>query len=348
VVFAAHASQALAAGPECPAALAPSPVRLEELKERHLAKFAGDQVVLERVMQDIRILAGEEPLPGGEPLVDRYSPENREKVRGFLTSRLEELGLSVARESGLKGAENVVAEIPGTEKPNTVLELSAHFDSVWTGMPGADDNGSGVAAVLETARILRELPPKVTVRIVFTDLEEHGFWGSKAHVQGLKRRGEKIAGAVVVDMIGYHPETNDPSRELDIELGCESMIQDSEALWLTRTLARQFASQHAAYNERGTTLTLVGEKSMPGTADHGAYWRAGFPAILISEDFDHATPAYHKPHDKTDLINKGYLLHSVQTVVEGLTRSAGVELPAPRLPRFLGQLPALESGKSAP
>ncbi len=106
--------------------------------------------------------------------------------------------------------------IPGRELPNEVVLIGAHFDAV-PGAPGADDNGTGTAALLEVARVLKNHPTKRTIRLVFFNLEECGLVGSSRYVDqagpdwkgGKNREGqaqpatEKIVGMVSLEMLGY-------------------------------------------------------------------------------------------------------------------------------------------------
>ena len=96
---------------------------------------------------------------------------------------------------------NIIVEIPGTELPEEVLLLGAHFDAV-PNSPGADDNGTGTAALLEIARVLKDRPMKRTVRMVFFNLEEVGLVGAYAYAARLDR-DETLIGMVSLEMLGY-------------------------------------------------------------------------------------------------------------------------------------------------
>ena len=103
---------------------------------------------------------------------------------------------------------NVYVDIPGSDPrfKSEWLFLGAHFDAV-ADAPGADDNGTGTAAVLEAARVLKNRPMKRSVRLIFFNLEEVGLVGSRAHAGRLQERVEKgelqIVGMVSLDMLGY-------------------------------------------------------------------------------------------------------------------------------------------------
>lgn len=144
---------------------------------------------------------------------NRTTWEKQDQVADYLYRRLKQIqGLEVRfhfYQVGGKTWKNVVARCPGTKNPETVYLFCAHFDSHQAGLgasgsaPGADDNGSGVAVLLEGARILAKDPGHNTIDWVFFSNEEQDHLGSKAYVQDLKAKGLSITGVINVDTIGY-------------------------------------------------------------------------------------------------------------------------------------------------
>ncbi|MFH0787698.1 MAG: M20/M25/M40 family metallo-hydrolase [Pseudomonadota bacterium] len=144
---------------------------------------------------------------------NRTTWEKQGQVADYLYRRLKQIqGLEVRfhfYQVGGKTWKNVVARCPGTKNPKTVYLFCAHFDSHPAGLeasgsaPGADDNGSGVAVLLEGARILAKAPGHNTIEWVFFSNEEQGHLGSQAYVQDLKAKGHSITGVINVDTIGY-------------------------------------------------------------------------------------------------------------------------------------------------
>ncbi|MCP4375963.1 MAG: M28 family peptidase, partial [bacterium] len=120
--------------------------------------------------------------------------------------RVWQPGFSV---SGLRGGRgiNLIAFKEGTVEPHRVLELGAHYDTIAN--PGADDNCSGVAGVLEAARVLAKIPTERSIRFCLYDLEEVGLLGSREHVKLLQDKADFLArdeifdGAIVLETIGY-------------------------------------------------------------------------------------------------------------------------------------------------
>lgn len=185
---------------------------VQDTEDRSLqARQLGNLLDFKRVRETIEILSGVRLLPETkETLPDRYTDSNKAKIRSFLFRYLTAMGYSVNQEAHknyLDGAfTNLIAEVKGTEFPEEVIEVSAHFDTTDYNRPGADDNGSGIALVLELARLFQLHPPSRTVRFVFDDLEEQGACGSCAHTQLLRERNERLYGAFIIDMIGYYPK----------------------------------------------------------------------------------------------------------------------------------------------
>ncbi len=294
------------------------------------AESAGSRVDFNQILLDVEALSGARAIHRGLSIKDRALPQNRVIVRSFLIARLRELGLQVSIEefqlkherwnvSGEGAPQNLIAEIRGSENPEEVLEVVAHYDTIFENVGGADDNGSGLATVLETARIMSRLNPKRTVRFVFTDLEEpdeheNAFLGATAHVLGLIERREKILGAVIVDMIGHHPV--DGPQQVDFEVGL---------LAQNRKLGEAFYKQHARNDVRRAKLDILTHDAKPTWGEHGIYWNKGIPAIFVSEDFDNFNPAYHAPEDTMENLSLDYFHSVVYSVVEGVAAIAGVE-----------------------
>jgi len=105
---------------------------------------------------------------------------------------------------------NIIAERRGTEEPDRVLIVGAHYDTV-EGTPGVDDNASGVAVLLELARLHAATRFLKTVRFVAFTLEEPPFFrsrkmGSRVYARSLKERGEQVEGMLCLEMVGYYSQ----------------------------------------------------------------------------------------------------------------------------------------------
>lgn len=226
---------------------------------------------------------------------------------------------------------NLIAEKRG-QGPHaaTVCELGAHYDSV-PFAPGADDNGSGVAVVLEAARALAAVPTDKTIRFVFYAMEEEGLVGSRAHVEELVRSGQRPEAALVLDMVGYASGAPDSQR---------SPVRIPLVAWVPYTGdfvldAGNFASGWLGNLFEACAATYVPELPIfsvnriagwfadSARSDHASYWAAGIDAILLSDTAEMRNPHYHQPTDRPDTIDPVFLHRNAQAVVATMLHWAG-------------------------
>lgn len=236
--------------------------------------------------------------------------------------RLEDIEWSPRAEEGATPptfrSANVVADLVGTERPREVLVLGAHYDA-FEGSPGADDNASGVAALLETARVLSAFPGKRTVRMVFFTFEEVGLVGAFRHVERWKASNEGskdpevIVGMVSLEMLGYFTDAPESQK---------SPIPRIEGVFEPRTtgdflavvslqpyqgFSRAWAAAMQA-GEPGLPLLAVDFAPMPtrdmGRSDHGPFWAAGIPALMLTDTANFRNPHYHQPTDTIETLDK--------------------------------------------
>ena len=155
----------------------------EDTQRNDIADLIGkiDRV---RLRNHVAALTGSGPRPACDIRVTRHTVDYiKAQLVSFGYQPFEESpGRAVPPDANGTGFINVIAEHSGSESPTSILELGTHYDSVATS-PGADDNASGVAAVLEVARVLSQATIKPTVRFCFFALEEDGRDGSRYHVQ---------------------------------------------------------------------------------------------------------------------------------------------------------------------
>ncbi len=182
-------------------------------------------------------------------------------------------------------AYNVIATIQGTTRPDDWYIIGAHYDSISNDnghatAPGAEDNGSGTAGVLELARIFTANPPDATIMFICYAGEEQGLYGSKAHAQSIVNSGNtaKVKGMFNIDMIGY---TGD--AELDCRLE-------------TRAIGQSLMDACIAAAAQYTSLVLVTSLS-PCCSDHAPYLDRSMPAILAIENDYGTYPGYHQSTD---------------------------------------------------
>ncbi len=208
-------------------------------------------------------------------------------ARDWLVQQLEALpGLAVATESfgvGATTAWNVIATLPGALRPEDLYIVGAHYDatsqSPLAAAPGAEDNASGCAGVLEMARIFTAHPPDATILFICYSGEEQGLWGSEDHAAGLVAAGldDQVMAVLIMDMVGY---------TADADLDC--LLETSAA---NSALADAFAAAAAL-----TDLRIVISFN-PFGSDHVPYLDAGMPALLAIENDWNIYGCYHNTCD---------------------------------------------------
>ena len=201
---------------------------------------------------------------------------------------------------------NVVATLPGGgPNRNRAYLMTAHYDSIasktkdweenWRVLsaPGASDNASGIAEMLETARILTQsdIDFDFTIKFIAFSGEELGLFGSKHYAQRAEESGEKIAGVLNFDMVGH-----DDDNVLDIHV-----VGDAHSEWLVN--AFQTASQ--IYNIDIDFRKVIDPKFV--YSDHAPFWEKGYSAIMVSEESSMDSPDWpqfiHSDQDTLDKIN---------------------------------------------
>ena len=168
-------------------------------------------------------LCGAQDIAPGVRLTDRATPENRRAARTYLNDELASLGL-VTSIDDYGGGANVVGRLAATAEGATEwIVVGAHLDSE-VGSPGANDNATGVAAVLAVARALREVPCRSRgVMFVMFDQEEVGLLGSKAFAQRERTAATEIVAAHTVDQVGWDA---DGDRTFEIELPTPALFAE--------------------------------------------------------------------------------------------------------------------------
>jgi len=199
---------------------------------------------------------------------------------------------------------NVVATLPGEDSAQVLLV--AHYDAtsempgIYT--PGADDNASGVAGVLEAARLMGTHDWQHTLRFVLFSGEEVGLLGSEAYVKDAVEAGDRMIAALNMDMIAYN---NDDDPEMDIH--CNRMDQASQ------DMGQELAELMDVYD-----LNINPEIHIYDAveaSDHYWFWQYDIPAVLFIEDFDDFNPFLHTTNDRLGKLDTAYMTEAVRSSV---------------------------------
>jgi hypothetical protein len=234
-----------------------------------------------------------------------------QKATQYVFERLQGMGLHTSYQSWTHtsySGRNVVGELPGIGLSGEIVLLTAHLDDMpISGLaPGADDNGSGSAALLTAARIMSHYRFQRTIRFVFFTGEEQGLYGSASYVASVV--SQNIIAVLNLDMIAYSTQAA-PKQRLHIRSpGNPGNPGDM-------TIANTFVdvvNNYGLAESLQPVITADGEKS----SDHSSFWNKGFAAILAMEDdYANFNPQYHTSSDKLQYLNLAYCTAHVKASV---------------------------------
>jgi len=295
----------------------------------------------ERVLRDLSILAADSMegrragTPGGA------------RARAYLLGQMRAIGLEPvgsgfehpfeftgrgggARQQGV----NLLGTVRGTRHPDRYLVVSAHYDHVGIGRPvdgdsiynGADDNASGVAALLELARYFRANPPENTLVFAFWDAEESGLQGARAFIASPALPMDAIVLNVNMDMV---------SRSERGELYAAGA---SKWPFLRPYLDRVSARAPIRLLQGHDTPHPTPQDDWTMQSDQGPFHAAGVPFVYFGVE-DH--PGYHHPSDEVEAVTPGFYVGAVATIADAVAtldrnataiREARAAMPAPAAP----------------
>jgi hypothetical protein len=286
-----------------------------------------DVALCEELRADVQKLAGEI----GERNMWHYAELNA--AAEFIENSFSRAGLHLRRDSyELRGqvCHNIEAEIPGA-RPEIIL-IGAHYDSVF-GSPGANDNGSGVAATLALARRFAGRKTEHTLRFVTFVNEEppyflSGEMGSLVYAGRCKARGDKISAMISLETIGYFSDAPDSQRYPSRALGAFypkvgnfiGFVSNVHSRTLLRRAIALFR-KHAKIPSEGASLPWF----IPGVSwsDQWSFWRNGYPGIMITDTAPFRYPYYHSANDTPDKLDYDrftLVVNGMEKVIEDLDK----------------------------
>ncbi|NJL20468.1 MAG: M28 family peptidase [Leptolyngbyaceae cyanobacterium SM1_3_5] len=204
--------------------------------------------------------------------------------------------------------ENLILNLPGTRSTAPIL-VGAHFDAI-PGTPGADDNASGVAVLLELARSIHHAPARSPICFVAFDLEEYGLVGSRAYANDLQ---EPLKLMLSLEMLGYCDRTPGSQKypanlqyfypnQGDFIALAGNWRSIFNLLKITFSLRQSGVStQFLPAGDRGLFLPMIRR------SDHAPFWDLGYPAILVTDTADCRNPHYHQPSDRLETLDLNFL-----------------------------------------
>lgn len=249
---------------------------------------------------------------------ERFQDSDRERVRNYLIKQLELFNFAPSLQSFDQGV-NIVAEHPGTDPKAGVILLAAHYDTV-PNSPGANDNASGVAVILEIARLLAQKNTLRGLKIVFFDQEEVGLLGSFAFTEKPQNL-TNLQATIILDMVGYAChlpgcQTYPSGIAITPLLEAAGVEFPDRGEFLTVVGEIQNLSLLKVFQRVGQSIKISTSNSVqfpPLVAvpiplkglltpdvlrsDHAPFWYQGIPAVLITDTANLRSPHYHQPSD---------------------------------------------------
>ncbi len=292
------------------------------------APLSPDDIDLRAELKsDVQMLAGKI----GERNMLHYAQLNA--AADFIEDSFSRAGLHPRRDSydvRGQGCHNIEAEIPGT-RPDIVL-IGAHYDSV-LGSPGANDNGSGVAALLALARRFAGKPAQQTLRFVAFVNEEppyflSGQMGSFVYAGRCKARGDRISAMISLETIGYFSDAPQsqtyPAPGLGVFYPTVGNFIGFVGNVHSRALLRRSIAlfrKHAKIPSEGAALPSF----VPGVSwsDQWAFWQHGYPGIMITDTAPFRYPHYHSATDTPDKLDYdrfALVVSGMQKVIQELDK----------------------------
>ena len=256
-------------------------------------------------------------------------PQELERSAGYIEGVLGQMGYEVRRQTFRAHGQDVrkIEVVIERAVPDAqTLVIGAHYDSAFEA-PGANDNGSGTAAVIELARLLGDLRDKslLRIRLVLFVNEEPPFFkselmGSLVYARRLRETGEPVLGMLSLETIGYYSQ-EERSQHYPPPLGLLYPTKGnfiafvgltSSRTWVRRTVAA--FRTHAAFPSVGGTAP----GSIPGIdwSDHWSFEKVGIPALMVTDTALFRYPHYHTPADTPDKVD----YESLARVVSGIER----------------------------
>jgi len=243
-------------------------------------------------------------------------PEQLESAAVWIESSLSgaNLGYVVERhpyEVEGKMVRNLVAELPGRERREEIIVVGAHYDTV-PGSPGANDNGTGIAALLSLARAYAGDAQGRTIRFVAFVNEEQPYFqtesmGSLVYAKACRARQEKIVAMICLETIGYYSE-EEGSQTIPPGLPGEFPTVGNFLAFVGNESSRYLVDAAKTAFHSASDIPAVGgvfPEEVPGVgwSDHWSFWQAGFPAVMITDTAPYRYPHYHLPTDTPDKVD---------------------------------------------
>ena len=302
---------------------------LRELAQQRTSETLGAEEVTAGLRRDVAILAGE---IGERNLRDARRQRALEEAREYIAAELAASGHRVHREPYFvqeTTVENLQIEIAGTDRSNEIILVGAHYDTA-KNTPGANDNASGVAALLAIARgAATTIGRRRTLRLVAFCTEEPPFtrtpaMGSWVHARACRRRGDAIVGMLSLETLGYYADSH-RAEHAPFPLNYGSPWRPDFLAVIGNLRSRALVAQVAgAFDEDGEirckSVALPGVLPGVRSSDQWSFWKEGYRAAMLTDTAWLRYRHYHRPSDTPEKLDFPRLAQVTSGVTRALDR----------------------------
>ncbi|WP_271253108.1 M28 family peptidase [Pseudanabaena sp. Chao 1811] len=246
-------------------------------------------------------------------------------AREYIRSHFAKFGEVITHEFEVNGNkhQNLILQIaPKDGKQRSPLIIGAHYDTV-AACVGADDNGSGVAVLLELAESLSKNPIKYPVQLIAFDMEEYGLSGSRAYAAKLKSDKQKLRLMISLEMLGYcDRQPNSQHYPAGLDKFYPNTGDFIGLIGSIPTIPDLIHFQHHMKPVVPCEWLPAGWRGLaiPDTrrSDHAPFWDAGYKALMITDTADMRNPYYHKSSDRLETLDLEFLTNVCQGLITGI------------------------------
>ena len=246
-------------------------------------------------------------------------------AREYIRSHFARFGEVLIHEFEVNGNihQNLILQIESNSaKKRSPLIIGAHYDTV-AGCVGADDNGSGVAVLLELAEYFSANPIKYPIQLIAFDMEEYGLLGSAAYADKLKQENQKIRLMISLEMLGYCDRTpNSQHYPAGLDKFYPNTGDFIGLIGSIPTIPDLIHLQHHMKSVVSCEWLPAGWRGLaiPDTrrSDHAPFWDAGYKALMVTDTANMRNPHYHKSSDQLETLDLEFLTQVCRGLITGV------------------------------
>ncbi|MCI0495175.1 M28 family peptidase [candidate division KSB1 bacterium] len=228
-----------------------------------------------------------------------------------------------------KNYHNLILEFMGNELPDEIIVVGAHYDTVMNS-PGADDNASGIACLLELIRLLHHYPNKRTLRFAAFTLEEPPFFGTEqmgsyVYARSCRNKNENIACMIALEMLGYYTEKRHSQKHPFPHANQQYPDKGNFIALISNERSRHLNKTFAGYVKETSLIeahpyTPISYSPEIELSDHASFWKNDYPAFMITDTAFFRNPNYHEINDNIETINFRYFTRTVFSLIHAIKR----------------------------